>query len=165
MTWTCRPAELCRRAGITASQLEHFVVVIGIIEPLHQASKPGSYRLYSDVNVVEAALAGELTTAGVTGQRLQAAFAALRAALADVPEFLRLTATFVKYVEAVKAIAAILGQTNDPAHERWARHADRLLRAWARTREPLDVHVMTLIASRATTEHANAGAGHGVRVQ
>ncbi|HET9385099.1 MAG TPA: hypothetical protein VFO67_08125 [Gemmatimonadales bacterium] len=147
MRRTYRPAEVCRLAHIIAPQLE-YVVQLGALKPLQPAPKPGSYRLYSLTNVYEAALAGELIAVGITGQRLCEVFAALHASLATVPARLHATATFLRYVEAVKAIATILGQDDDPVHRAWLREVEEVVRRWECARQPVEPRLLPLLAGR-----------------
>lgn len=133
---------------MTAPRLE-YLVQQGALAPLRPSRRRPSPRRYSLENVYEAAIASQLTEAGMSATQLVAILSGLRVTLAPIHPNLRASALFVKYVAITKAMATILGVDHAEPYLAWVRQAEALVLAWPRPPVPFHERLLPLVAVRA----------------
>src|SRR5687768_16043928 len=123
--------DLCEWSGASAPQVEHWVRQ-EIIVPHQDSSGRGSPRVCSLQNVIEAAMARELSAdhlssaGGLSVNQLQALFARHRETLtALLPELLA-SATIDRYVETVHKLVALTGP--GPQYVSWSKDVASVIR-------------------------------------
>ena len=154
-------SDLCAWSGATPTQVEHWVRN-GIIVPLEESSGRGSPRIFSLQSVIEAAIVRELTTAtahmaagGLSVKQLQALLTQLRLQVNQLPQELRASATFDRYVEAVDKLVELVGP--GPNYKQWRADVAKALRHWKRNRPvPIDQDLLNYMAAARATERAAA---------
>jgi DNA-binding transcriptional MerR regulator len=134
-------ADVQRLSGASATQLEYWCRD-GAIVPFKDAKSSGDHRLFSLTNVVEAAIARELTTNGMAPARVKIVLAQLREQVNKLAPNLRASATFIRYIEMVDAIVTITGP--GPNYAAWRADVAKIERRWKRTQPqtPIDEHVL-----------------------
>jgi DNA-binding transcriptional MerR regulator len=148
--------DLCEWSAATAPQVEHWVRQ-GIIIPFQESSGRGSHRVFSLQNVIEAAMARELTAdghlaAGLSVKQLQALFGKLREHVGKLRPELRASATFVRYVEMVDALVALTGP--GPSYTKWRADVESFMQGWRETQAPLDDRILNILAGARASERA-----------
>jgi len=121
--------DLCDWTSATPPQIEYWVR-LGIVVPLDAGRGRGSPRVFSLTNVIECALARELTSAGLAVKQLQTVMGQLRTARAVLPPEFHASATFVRMVQMVDAIVAINGP--GPNYAGWRKDVETYLRSWTK---------------------------------
>jgi hypothetical protein len=102
-------------------------------------------------DVIEDAIARELTKVGIAAPHIQALFAQLHDKVNELRPELRAMATFVRYVQTMDALVAIVGQ--GPNYRRWRQDVDRFLGVHSATNRkakmaPPETGILQLLAAR-----------------
>lgn len=142
-------AELCEWSAATGPQVEHWVRH-GIIVPLQESEGRGSPRVFSLQNVIEAAMARELQSTGLSRVQMKTVFAQHRETVSALPLELRASATFVRFVEIVRALVKIKGQ--GPDYPQWDKDVDSFIRSWKTKQTPLDERILQILAGARAAE-------------
>jgi DNA-binding transcriptional MerR regulator len=144
--------DVCVWAGVTAAQVEHWVRQHAIL-PLQESTGSGSYRLFSLTNVIESAIARELTSSGIAVKQIVMVLGQLRDQVNKLPLELQASATFLRYVEMVDAIVVINGP--GPNYDAWRKDAAAVVRSWKRKPQPLDQDILRILASARAADRSS----------
>jgi len=142
-------SDLTQWSGATGPQVEHWVRQ-GLIIPLRASTGRGSERVFSLQNVIEAAIARQLTEAGIAVKPMQGVFSQLRNRLTQLPPTLRASGTFVRYVEMVEAIVTINGP--GPHYDQWRKDVTAIMQSWKKKQAPLDDRIVQILAAARAAE-------------
>lgn len=151
---TFSTTDVCDLSGARAPQLEHWVGKCGLV-PLQDSPGRGSHRKYSLTNVIEAAIARELTNAGMSCQQLRTIFGQLHEHVNVLPETLRASATFVRFTEMVDAIVTITGP--GPNYAQWRQDVSAFMASWNTEQTPLDDRILHILAGARAAERDAGG--------
>src|SRR5688572_29492576 len=102
-------SELCA-AGTTSPSRIEFLIRLGVVVPAKTGHGRGVARIYSVENILEVALAEELTKARFTGYQLQQVAATLRAAIAHLSPARRIVERHRALLATVQHLSEIFGR-------------------------------------------------------
>jgi hypothetical protein len=98
------------------------------------------------LTLIEASLARELDTAGLSSAQVQTVFDQLRGQLAALRPERRAAAAFVRYVEMIDAIVTINGP--GPNYQKWRKGVAAFMAGWKKKQVPLDEQILQILAAR-----------------
>jgi len=154
---TFKLAELLSLSGATANQVQYWLRE-GWIVPLKDAKSSGDHREFSLQNVVEATLA-TWAVQFITTKQVKILFATLQQSLAPIPDELRASAVFIRYVEIVDATVKVVGE--GPNYREWRAEVEAFIRSWKRVRHTCDEE--RLLSVLVTQTHPSKGNRDGAR--
>lgn len=106
------------------------------------------------IDLIYAALAGELAHSGLTQTRIDIVLDQLRKTVGSLrPEF-RVSGAFIRYVEMIDSIAKINGE--GPNYRQWRKEAHAIVRRWKKPYVPLDDSIQSILAAGGDAERAEA---------
>lgn len=145
LTLAFKLGDLARYTGATFSQLQRWLRTGLLTADVKGTRASGDYRLFSMLNVIEAAQAVEMTRVHLTSAHMKLLFAAQRKQLAKVPPSQRAACAWTNYVRQVMKDVELLGETTDPRYVAWVREIAHTLPK--RTARIPDTEMLELLAA------------------